>query len=111
MANRKQAESKKVDKKEEEKSSVSVSEELWEKIKNLPLDLYGLPNQTVQGHVVRHKEMERAVPDALHLTLKSGAVLPALEETLGRFKFSESAKYEISSMSKFTVVRSVPKDQ
>jgi|SRR5690606_3371423 len=83
---------------------------IWEKIKNAPIEIYALPNQVVSDHVKREQKLEVAVPDSLHLTLKSAAVLPALEESLNRVRLGAGERFEINQQSLYTVVRIVPKD-
>jgi hypothetical protein len=57
---------------------VSEADIIWAEIRNLPIDMYSLPNQRVEDHVVR----KVGIPDACLLTLRSQAVLPSLEATL-----------------------------
>lgn len=101
-------------KKAESKAEPTEAQKIWDKICNLPIELYALPNQVVSQHVAREEKLERAVPDALHLILKSAAVLPALEESLGRVQWGSDERgpltFELSQTHKYTVVKIVPKD-
>lgn len=69
------------------------AEVIWTEIKDLPIDMYSIPNQTIKDHVKKLK-----VPgDQLLITLNSTAVLPALETAIqGRgFEFEQTEKYTI----------------
>lgn len=56
------------------------SEQIWQEIKDLPILVFALPNQTVKQHV-----MQVPMPGKeLLLRLVSTAVLPSLEESLGK---------------------------
>jgi hypothetical protein len=108
MATRKKADTSK------DAGQTTVAQQLWDKIKDIPIDLYALPNQTVKQHVVREEKLEKAVPDALHLILKSAAVLPALEESLYKVPWGEDERgpltFDLSQTHKYTVLKIVPKD-
>lgn len=56
------------------------SNKIWSEIRNLDLGLFALPNQTVEKHVVPLE----VSGEELYLKLNSSAVLPALEDVLGR---------------------------
>ena len=107
MATRKKADTSK-------KAEKTDAEKLWDKIKDVPIDLYALPDQVVSQHVTREAKLEKAVPDAVHLTLKSAAVLPALEEALGKVRWGSDDRgpltFELSKTARYTVVRIVPRD-
>ena len=62
----------------------------------MTLNIYALPNQKVSNHVT----VLEVPGDELYLKLKSTAVLPALEESLG-------SKYEVELSEKYTIVRRV----
>jgi len=78
---------------------VTRSDELWDLIRALPVELYALPNQVVEQHVERLKITD----DAVHLRLKSPAVLPALEEVLKRVKPPKGQKFDIVQTKEFIV--------
>lgn len=116
MATRKKAGASKevVNKSAEKVEEKTVAEQIWDKIKDLNIDIFALPNQTVQMHVTRDERLERAIPDAVHVRLKSAAVLPALEEALGKVrlpptKFGQPQVFEFSSLDAYTVIKIVPK--
>lgn len=79
---------------EDKKQVVTESDKIWSEISALPLNIFSLPRQTVEMHAARIPIPGRD----LLLKLKSTAVLPALEMTLG-------SKYEIETNDKFTIVR------
>ncbi len=92
----------------------TAAEKIWNKIKNVPMDIFALPNQTVQMYVTREAKLEKAIPDAVHLKLKSAAVLPAMEDALGRVQLGKNAVgqqlvFDLSQMDVYTVVKIVPR--
>lgn len=89
----------------EKESSVTESDKIWAEIKGLELGVYSLPDQLVEHHVKRMKVTD----DALYLSLKSSAVLPALEEVLGKAKLPGNKIYQIEQ-AKYVIVRKVDKD-
>ncbi len=107
----KKAAAKTVAPKVEEKTA---AEKIWEQIKDIPIDIFALPNQTVEMHVKRDARLEKAMPDAVHVKLKSAAVLPALEEALGKVRLPASKvglpqMFEFSSLDAYTVIKIVPR--
>lgn len=60
----------------------SVADVLWDEIKNLPIEMFSLPNQRVLNHVVR----KGGTSDNVILSLNSPAVLPSLEVVLNAQK-------------------------
>jgi hypothetical protein len=93
----------------------TTAQKIWNKIKDLSIDIFALPNQSVQDHVKREAGLERATPDAVHLILKSAAVRPALEETLGRVRLGQDnlgqpLVFELTTSGRYTVVKIVPRD-
>jgi len=80
------------------------ADQIWQQIENLKLDLYGLPAQALK----KHAERKAISPDEVHLTLKSSAVLPALEIALANVNLPKGEKFEISQVANFTVVKKVP---
>lgn len=93
-----------------ETKTATAAEKIWDKIKDLPIEIFALPNQSVQDHARREAQMEKAIPDAVHLIIKSAAVLPALEETLSKVRLGKNERFDITQYSKYTVVKIVPKD-
>jgi LysM repeat protein len=68
--------------KTEEKTENQMYKKIWDEIKGVSLNLYGLQNQFVVNHCILVDVMVK--PDALHVKPKSSAVLPALEEALSK---------------------------
>lgn len=93
----------------------TAAQKIWDKINDLSIDIYALPNQSVKDHVKREAGLERAKPNELHLILRSAAVKPALEETLGKVRLGQNELgqplvFELSESGKYTVVKIVPRD-
>jgi hypothetical protein len=84
---------------------------LWEKIKDLPIDIFALPNQTVKNHVTRVEEMDNVFPNDIYVILRSAAAYPALEEALGnaqarnQIKLEKGERFELSQSHKYTVIK------
>lgn len=77
------------------------SEQIWNEIKDLPISMFALANQTVKQHVMY-------VPmrgQDLLLKLVSTAALPALEETLNNNFLTKGKKYEVEIADRYTIVR------
>ena len=59
-------------------TDTKTADQLWDEIKDLPIEMYSLDNQRVQDHVTR----KGGTPDSVVLGLRAPAVLPSLEATL-----------------------------
>jgi len=95
------------------KTENTLSQQIWERIKDIDLELFALPDQTVEVNA----EPVFAISDTdLHVILKAQAALPQLEDKLRNFKWSKNGSggfpetLEVSVKSKFTVVKVVPID-
>lgn len=86
-----------IEKKNEKKIEPTVSDKLWDEIKNAPIDMFALPNQCVKQHVQRIK----ISPTEVHLKLKSTAVVASLEAALG-------LKYQVEVCEGYVIVRKAP---
>lgn len=75
------------------KPTKSVSEVIWDEIKGLRIDMFGLPNQFVHMHC----QPATVEPSRLFLTANVGAVLPALEAVI-------YPKYTVEKIDKYMVV-------
>lgn len=74
------------------------SDIIWSEIKNLPMDVFSLPNQTVSQHVKRFPSS----PDMVFVKLSSSAIIAALEYALGK-------KYTLEiSEAGFIMIRRAP---
>jgi len=60
---------------------------IWDEIKDLPIQMFGLPNQTVELHCTP----VAIEPTHLYVTIRSSAVLPALETSLKEYADNVSA--------------------
>lgn len=80
---------------------------IWNKIKDIDLELFALPDQVVS----KNADPVLSISDTeLHLLLKSQAALPQLEEKLDKVVWDRkdpSKKLEAYQKSKFVVVRLV----
>ena len=72
------------------------SDKIWDEIKNLSIDMFALPNQTVQQHIV---PLQVAGKELL-VKLVSTAALPALEEAINRY----GKKYTVTVAEGYVVV-------
>lgn len=66
---------------------------IWSEIKGRPIDMFALPNQTVDMHC----HPIPVEPSKLYLLINSSAVLPALETAVGR-------GYLVNLVDKFVTV-------
>ncbi len=68
------------------------AEKMWNEIKNKPINLWALPAQLISQNV----SVLPVSDTQLFITLKSPAVLPALEEALsGKYTVTQNDKYII----------------
>ena len=90
MATKKQEETKEVVVAKEVIVEPNFGDKLWEEIKDKPIDMFALPGKRVQDFV--SKVMGTA--NSLLVSVKVGAAIPALEQTLGNtFKVVPDEKY------------------
>jgi len=89
---------------------------LWDNIKDLPIDIFALPNQTIKDHAKIVDGMDGVFPDSVFLTLRSAAAYPALEEALGnaqargQVKLAKNQKFDVSQQNRYTVVKVVDRN-
>ena len=74
-------------------SQQTESEKIWDEIRNLPIQMFGLPNQTVAQHAVPFP----IEPSKLYLTIRSSATLPSLEVAVGD-------KFTVEQADRFVIV-------
>ena len=74
-----------------EPSFFALPEKIWQEIKDVQLQLFGLPNQTVQ----KHCQPQMVEPSRLYVTFSAGAVGPALETALRNYNVEIDGKYII----------------
>jgi hypothetical protein len=82
------------------KKEKTRSDVIWDQIKDLPVEIYALPNQTLSQHVERLEVAE----DLVHLKPKSPAILPAMEEALGKVKLARGEKFDVAPQQNFIVI-------
>lgn len=73
---------------------VGDSDKIWNEIKDVKIDIFSLPGQTVKNHC----EPLNVDPTKLFVKPKSSAVLPVLEEAIGsKFSIELAKNYLIIS--------------
>lgn len=83
-----------------EKEQKSLSDQIWDKVKGLDLNLFALPGQTLEKNADRVKVLETEV----HLKPKTPAVIPALEDLLPGVRLSDGSKLELVQTAKNDLV-------
>lgn len=71
----------------------SVAGDIWNEIKDLNIDMFALPSQSVQMHC----HPVNIEPSKLYLVMNSSSVVAALESAIGE-------KYQVDLNDKFVVV-------
>jgi len=85
---------------------MTKSDVLWKEIKNLPIEMFSLPNQKVESYVTRLV----GSPEEVLLKLKNSATLPALESVLRSHKeFRKEKRYDRPHAEPETVEVQYPK--
>jgi hypothetical protein len=79
------------------KTHSTVASEIWEEIKEKPIEMFALPNQLVHMYC-KPIEIE---PNKCYLKTTASSVLPALEAALG-------SKFEVERSTHFLVVARKP---
>jgi hypothetical protein len=75
----------------------TVSSGIWAEIKNKKIEMFSLPDQTVENYFAP----VNVDPEKLYLTFKVSSALPALEATLGSaFKVELANKYIVVSKAR-----------
>jgi hypothetical protein len=77
--------------------TMTPAQRIWGEIKDLPIQMFGLPGQTVAMHATPIA----IEPSKLYLTIRSSATLPSLEESI-------KAKYTVELVDRFVVVSPIP---
>jgi len=68
----------------------SEADRLWQEISSTKVDMFSLPNQTVEMHA----SPVQVEPSALYVQLKSPAAFPAIDQVL-------SARYDLEQVDRF----------
>ncbi len=85
--------------------TVKLSHQIWDRIKDIDLELFALENQFVEVNATPVLDISDT---ELHLLLKAEAALPQLEEKLRGLKWDRkdpTKKLEVYQKSKFVVVK------
>jgi hypothetical protein len=94
----------------------TAATKLWDQIKDITLDIFGLPNQTIKDHAKREEGMDNAFPNDIYMVLRSPAAYPAIEEALanatyrGQVKLAKNERFDLSKSAKYTVLKIVSRD-
>ena len=76
---------------------LSLEETVWDEIKDIEVDMFGLPNQLLHMHVI----VKASNKDSCILLLKSDPVVISLEERVGdKFHITSSPSYVTVSRKK-----------
>jgi hypothetical protein len=94
----------------EETLKVTGAEKIWNRIKDLPFEIFALPDQSISNYAERVEKMEKVSPDTLHLILRSSAVRPCLEEFLAKLKLPKTQMFVVGDIHKYTTITIVDKD-
>lgn len=74
--------------------ALTEAQKIWEEIRQVQLNMFSLPNQTVEMYC-RNYPIE---PTKVYMTIKVSAVLSALEDTLGKqYNFETAGKFVLVS--------------
>jgi len=80
------------------KPAKTEAQKIWEEIQDLPILMFGLPDQTVNLHC----SPITVEPSSLYLTVRSSATLPSLESAIG-------SRFTVELADKFVIVKRAPK--
>jgi hypothetical protein len=73
---------------------LTEAQKIWNEIKSVPIQMFGLPNQVVEMHA----QPATIEPSKLYLTIKASSTLPALETALaGHFNVELADRFLIVS--------------
>jgi len=75
----------------------SVADTIWELIQNLPIQMFGLPDQIVAMHATPVP----IEPSTLYVTVRSSATLPSLEAAI-------APAFTVELIDKFIAIRRAP---
>ena len=81
---------------------LTEAEKIWQEIKDLTIDVFGLGGQTIKDYVVGAPAVIE--PTKCYLVLKVPAALPALETAVGK-------KFVVAASNKFISVARVPEEE
>lgn len=93
-------------KEQEKQKKITESDKIWEEIRKLNIEIFGLPGQMIENHSTRIL----GSPNEVLLKLKSSAVLPALEQLLtvdSNGKPLTNPKFKIDQLEHFISIKRV----
>ena len=110
---RKKDEEQEITSEDKPKAKPAPALDLWNRIKDLPIDMFSLPNQEVNQYCKPDLKLIEAYPNDLYMKIKCAMVKPALEEALGRVRlgkdmFGRKLIFELSEVGQYTVVKVIP---
>lgn len=73
------------------------SQKIWEEIMNLPIQMFGLPNQ----FIFQHCTPVTVEPTRLYVTIRSTAALPSLEAAI-------APAFQVELADKFVIIKRSP---
>lgn len=76
----------------------SEADKIWNEIKHLPIQMFGLPDQFIFQHVTPVS----VEPTNLYVTIRSSAALPSLEAAI-------APAFVVEQADKFVVIKRAPK--
>ena len=82
----------------EKKETVTESDKIWDEIKDLPIEMFALPDQVIRHHAQRLK----VSPNEVYLKLKSTSVIPSLEVALAH---ARGKRYDLEVAEGYVIVR------
>jgi len=84
----------------EKKEKPTKSDEIWNKIKGLPINLYALGGVTIESQSQRLV----VVDDLVYLRLKTSASLPLIEEAIQNIKLPSGERLEFAPEKDYIVI-------
>jgi len=78
----------------------NIREEIWTKIKDLPIDLFALGEKPLQTQCDKIDVTE----NCLHFRLKTAAALPLIEEAVRKVKLADGKSLVIEQHKDFIVI-------
>lgn len=76
----------------------SEADKTWDEIKNLPIQMFGLPDQ----YVLQHVTPIPVEPSVLYVTIRSSATLPSLEAAV-------APAFVVELVDKFVIIKRAPR--
>ena len=87
------------------KTEITKADKIWGMIKDIPLEMFALPEQTLETYATRLPITD----DSVHMQLSASAALPALEAALTKVRLPKGEDWEVIQAGNYTIVKIVPK--